>query len=335
MTEAWLTKTPLGVEVESRPYRVATCGKYWNDPTAAPRVTLHTTESDRGSMQGVINLWASMEAKGTLTVPHFTIDPGTRRIAQHRDILGPACALEGCGNGSVSTNGVPNIQVEICGRAALSPTWSDDDLKFIGDWLAAVRKAGFEFEFKSGLPFYSDKNAPYVLASYSSPGRLQGQAWRSFNGVLGHVHVPCNAHWDPGGLDIERVLYHAIHIYGGETNPEELTVADTKMIEQKLDALSAQVGANTNLIGVWMQQERAYDGLVPIKLPNDPQQYLLVAVPGVGFAKVKLTGTSKALLMKQQTIQTAPAHVDGGHPVDYYPVTDPAQITWIKSLPTI
>lgn len=330
---SWLTSTPSGVSVEHKAYRVANCGGFWTDPNAAPRVTLHTTESPRGSIRGVLNLWDMAEARGTLTVPHFTIDPGTKRVVQHRDLYGPACALEGCS--SVSTNGVPNVQVEICGYAAESPFWSDEDLAFIGDWLAAVRKSGFEFEFKSGLPFYSDKNAPYILAAYNSPGRLQGETWRRFNGVLGHVHVPCNAHWDPGGLNIERVLYHAIHIYGGTPSEEELSMADISTIEKKLDALSAQINSTETKVSGWMQQERAYEGLSPIKLPDAPDQYLVVLIPGKGFAKVHLSGEAKGVLQKQQTFQTNPATFDGGHPVDYTTITDPAQIAWVKSLPTL
>lgn len=331
----WIDRTPQGIEIERRPYRVANCGSRWTDPTAANRVTLHTTESTRRTMRAILDLWDSAERRGTLTVPHFTIDPGTLRMAQHRDLYGPACALEGCSNGSVSTNGVPNVQVEICGRAAESPFWSDEDLEFIGDWLAAVRKSGFEFPFQSGVTFYSDKNAPYVLASYSSPLRLQGEAWRRFSGVLGHVHVPCNAHWDPGGLDIGRILYHAATIYGGKTNDEELSMGDISKLEEQYSALSEQVAKMSRDIAGWMQQERAYDGLVPVKLPNDPRQYLVVLIPGKGFAKVHLTGEAKGVMQKQQTIQTAPTSFESGHPVDFVTITDQKQIEWLVGLPTL
>lgn len=331
----WIAATPLGVEVEHKSYNVANCGRFWNDPDAAPRITLHTTESPRGSINGVLNLWDAAEARGTLTVPHFTIDAGAKRIVQHRDLLGPACALEGCGNGSVSTNGVPNIQVEICGYAAESPTWSDDDLKFVGDWIAAVKRSGFDVPLQSSVTFYSDKNTPYILASYNSPGRLQGQTWRGYAGILGHVHVPCNAHWDPGGVDIGRILYHAIHIFHGDTNDEELSMGDISALTAKLDAVSTQVNELGSKISGWMQQERAYEGLSPIKLPDAPDQYLIVLIPGSGFAKVHLTGPAKGVLQKQQTFQSNPASFDGGHTVDYTVITDQAQIAWVKSLPTL
>lgn len=331
----WLTKTPSGITVEHKAYSVANCGGSWTDTKAAPRVTLHTTESPRGSMNGILGLWDSAERKGTLTVPHFTIDAGTRRVVQHRDLYGPACALEGCSNRSVSTNGVPNVQVEICGYAAESPFWSDEDLAFIGDWLAAVKKSGFDFPLTCSLPFYSDRNAPYILASYSSPGRLQGEDWRRYAGVLGHVHVPCNAHWDPGGVDIGRILFHAITIFGGAPSKEELTVADIADLTKQIAALSKQVSDMQTNISGWMQGERIYDGLVPVKTADDPAQYLVVIIPGKGYAKVHLTGEAKGVLQKQQTIQAGMASFDGGHVVDFVTITDPAQAAWLKSLPTL
>lgn len=287
-------------------------------------------------MDPILRLWDSAEARGTLTVPHFTIDPGTRRVAQHRDLFGPACALEGCSNRSVSTNGVPNVQVEICGYAAESPGWSDDDLAFIGDWLAAVKRSGFDFPLRCDVPFYSDRNAPYVLASYTSPLRLQGEAWRLYAGVLGHQHVPCNAHWDPGGVNVGRVLFHAARALGGAPiDSEELTVADVKILTDQIAALSKQVADLQTTVGGWLQSERAFDGLVPVKTADDPRQFLVVIVPGKGYARVHLTGEAKGVLQRQQTIQTGAAAFDGGHLVDFVTLTDPAQVAWFKSLPVL
>ncbi len=331
----WLTRTPGGIDVERRPYGVANCGRTWTVPGAAPRVTLHTTESRRGSIDAVLNLWDQAERNGTLTVPHFTIDAGPRRIVQHRDMLGPACALEGCGDGRASTNGVPNVQVEICGYATESPGWSDDDLAFIGDWLAAVRAGGFDVPLASPVTFYSDRNAPYVLASYSSPNRIGAAAWYGTAGVIGHQHVPCNAHWDPGGVNVGRILYHAALALGGPTNGKELTVADIKIITDQIAALSAQVAQMQSTLGGWMQGERIYDGLVPVKTADDPRQFLVVIVPGKGYARVHLTGEAKGVLQKQQTIQAGVGGFDGGHPVDFVTLTDPAQVAWFKSLPVL
>lgn len=331
----WLSRTPAGVTVERRSYRVANCGTTWTRPSAARRVTLHTTESPRGSMDAILRLWDQAERNGTLTVPHFTIDPGTRRVAQHRDMLGPACALEGCDDGRASTNGVPNVQVEICGWAAESPGWSDDDLAFIGDWLAAVRAGGFDVPLTSPVTFYSDKNAPFILAAYGSPNRIPVARWDATTGVIGHQHVPCNAHWDPGGVNIGRILYHAA-LAGGDNPDGGLSVSDVADLNKRLDALSKQVADMQAVIGVWLGQNRLYEGMAPVKKPGDPAQWLIVFVAGRGWCKVHVPGDAGAVpaLIAQGTIQSAPADLDdAGRPVPFKILRDPAQQAWLDSLP--
>ena len=110
---------------------------------------------------------------------------------------------------------------------------------------------------------------------------------------------------------------------------------DIQAIMDKMDALSKQVADTQSAIGGWLQGERAYDGLVPVKTPDDPAQYIVVIIPGKGFAKVHLTAEAKSVLEKQQTLQAGAAALEGGHAVTYNTLTDPAQISWLKSLPTI
>lgn len=330
----WLDRTPDGVTVEYRPYGVANCGRTWTRPGAAPRVTLHTTESPRGSMAGVLGLWDQAERNGTLTVPHFTIDPGTQRIAQHRDLLGPACALEGCN--AVSTNGVPNVQVEICGYATESPAWADADLAFIGDWLAAVKASGFDVPLTTPVTFYSDRNAPFILASYTSPNRIPYAAWDATTGVIGHQHVPCNAHWDPGGVNVGRILFHAAARLGGQPNPGGLTVSDVDDLKAMVSALSKQMADMQQVLGIWLGENRLYEGLAPVKKPNDPAQWLVLFVPGRGFVKAHVPGDAGAVpvLQAQGTLQSGPADLDDQkHPVPFKILRDPAQQRWLDSLP--
>ena len=36
--------------------------------------------------------------------------------------------------------------------------------------------------------------------------RMSDAKWRAFTGICGHQHVPDNDHWDPGRLDVSRML---------------------------------------------------------------------------------------------------------------------------------
>ena len=39
-----------------------------------------------------------------------------------------------------------------------------------------------------------------------SATRMSSNEWEEFNGWCGHQNVPENLHWDPGIIDIERLL---------------------------------------------------------------------------------------------------------------------------------
>jgi hypothetical protein len=41
---------------------------------------------------------------------------------------------------------------------------------------------------------------------YNSSSRMSDDEWIAYNGWCGHQHVPGNFHWDPGKLDIGRLL---------------------------------------------------------------------------------------------------------------------------------
>lgn len=112
-------------------------------------------------------------------------------------------------------------------------------------------------------------------------------------------------------------------------------MADISAIIEKMDALSKQVADTQSAIGGWLQSERAYDGLVPVKTADDNAQYLVVIIPGKGFARVHLTAEAKSVLEKQQTLQAGAAALEGGHAVTYITLTDPAQVAWFKNLPII
>lgn len=327
MSDGWLERLPeSSVVVEHQPHRM--CGSSWTDPGAPPRVTLHTTESDPGSLDIIESGWDQADAQGRLTVPQFTLDAKLRRVIQHGSVFQPACALEGCSSGVVQTNGVPNVQVELIGRAPSSQTWPDEWLRFIADWLVAVRAEGFAVPLSSSLTFYG-QDAGFTLASYDARQRLSPPAWRAYTGLVGHQHVPCNAHWDPGKLNVARILEWAHLIEGGgDDMAAEDVAAINAHTDQVVNTLRGQLGQDET-------DTRLYEGLVPQKLPESPKQYLVVWDSACGWVKRWIrSGGELVSLMNQGTVQRAAASIDGGKPVGYV-IPHGEALDWLRSLPEV
>jgi hypothetical protein len=132
--------------------------------------------------------------------PHFTIiaRPSGVEIYQHIPIDTAARALRR-GQG-IETNKAGAIQIEIVGRAAESRTFSDDLLTELARWMRWVEtQAGVARS--APLDFIGEE-----AAGVSGPARMSASEWASFNGWCGHQHVPANTHWDPGRLDIDRLI---------------------------------------------------------------------------------------------------------------------------------
>jgi hypothetical protein len=128
------------------------------------------------------------------TNPHFTIDAARGVLYQHQSVAGAARALVNA-SGGVETNRQGAIQVEIVGFAAQSQDWSDDfyaELADLARWIEAHCSVKRE-------------------CSVSFPGggqtaHLSSDAWLNYEGHCGHCSVPENEHWDPGKLDIDKVI---------------------------------------------------------------------------------------------------------------------------------
>lgn len=103
------------------------------------------------------------------------------------------------------------IQVEIVGRSENAPDFWPEELDWIGtDVLAPLKRAGIDFEMTMAPQGFhgGDEGIKPYLASASSPIRFPTLSeMRAFSGVLGHQHEPPpDDHWDPGRLDIPRIL---------------------------------------------------------------------------------------------------------------------------------
>lgn len=165
---SWAVREPLG---DSGPF---SGGK--------PKLVWHTTETPAG--------WGRGYRRGTH--PHFTCDVQRRHTYQHVPIDHASMALEHP-QGTGDTNRDNAVQVELVGYAAASGHWTAADYEYIA-------KLARWIEQHHGVPRSCG-------VSFARPKRMAWQAWHNYAGHVGHVHVPANAHWDPGpGFRIDLVL---------------------------------------------------------------------------------------------------------------------------------
>lgn len=174
------------------------------DESDDPKALLHTTEGS--SIEGAVAAYKAYP-------PHLIVDPVKRRKVQHVDLDRAAYALW-----NADADDSRCIQVEIVGFASQTHLWSDDTLKWLGEELA---RPLHEY---AGVPyvvvprgFRRDGETGYALASDSSPLRLTQYELDTFSGFLGHQHIPGDSHWDPGGLNVSKILAYA----AGQTTKED------------------------------------------------------------------------------------------------------------------
>lgn len=173
---------------------------------------LHTTESDPGSINGINNLFRAKPC----SAPHITIDPmGTRRRVQYIPWHWSACALKGGRNG-IQTNRGRAVQMEICGRAADTPNWSDDTLYQIADVIADCIIDGCPIN-PNNVP--DSRTLTGVLATESAPQRFNAGTWPPFDGIAAHVYMIYNDHWDAGKINSPRIGQLVREILAGMGRP--------------------------------------------------------------------------------------------------------------------
>ena len=150
---------------------------------------LHTTEGSSAS--GAISAFRSNDSW-----PHFLVDYAGK-VWQFIDTKKAARALRNL-SGGVETNRDSAVQIEVVGFAGKPmnhPAVQIDALKALMRWVeqdTGVKPVG------PGRPFanaYGQTNLRFTNAE-----------WDGFNGWCGHCHVPENNHWDPGAIDLARLL---------------------------------------------------------------------------------------------------------------------------------
>ena len=201
---------------------------------AAPCGVIHTTEGS--NIDAALSVYRSK-----MVAPHCTVDPARRIRLQHLPLDRSAYALVN-DNGGVETNRHGARQIEVVGFAGRMHDLPDDQL----EWLATevVRPVSQAVGITGpGLRCYGE-GAGWVLATPSARQRMSAAQWTAFDGWCGHQHVPENSHWDPGALDLPRIVSLA-HGTGDLTimDPDTKTYLDAKFlaVAVELDAIRDDV----------------------------------------------------------------------------------------------
>lgn len=157
------------------------------------RGVLHTTEGD--SYAGALGAY-----RATGNGPHFTKWLGG--LAQHVALDRAATALKHPA-GTVETNRLSAIQIEVVGHAATSPSWS-------AQLVAELRDLMIWIEDQTGIAPVAPAFLPYPQSAGNTSVRFPAAAWARFGGWCGHEHVPFNDHGDPGALPIGALLTRGV-----------------------------------------------------------------------------------------------------------------------------
>lgn len=138
---------------------------------------------------------------GGAAPPHFTVDANT--IWQHIDTSLGAYALENRAGG-VETNREGAIQIEVMGRAAEAPTWTEatyTNLARLMRWVEA--DCGIDAEYIDEGHYYPPENG---IRLGQEPWRISFADWPSVNCWVGHQHCPENSHGDPGKVRLDLLF---------------------------------------------------------------------------------------------------------------------------------
>lgn len=161
-------------------------GSYLGGPAKG---VLHTTEGS-----GAAGAIAAFRSSGSW--PHFLVG-SDGHVYQFIDTALAARALRNLAGG-VETNRDHAIQIEIVGFAGQPSNHSVpqvDALKALMRWIEATEHV---VPVGPGRPFADH---------YGQAGiRFDNPTWDNFGGWCGHCHVPENDHWDPGAIDIAKLL---------------------------------------------------------------------------------------------------------------------------------
>jgi peptidoglycan hydrolase-like protein with peptidoglycan-binding domain len=177
------------------------------------RFVMHTTESPRGTINGVLDLFRGRPC----SCPQLIYDPGDpakgrpKRFVQCVPWTWAGSALKGRRNG-VETNRARAVQIEIVGRAEDSPGWPDSDFRDLAEIVADLIRDGCPID-PTVYPDYPVMKG-WILAAENARQRMSPDVWRNYPGLAGHVVAPFQDHWDPGRFDAAKLSAYVLESLG-------------------------------------------------------------------------------------------------------------------------
>lgn len=196
----WLpgwAKNPLGGDVRGKLYQFV----------ENPKCCLHTTEGT--SIAGAIGAYAPYP-------PHGIYDWQTRVAKQHIPLdLASYSAMDGNDDDFM-------VQIELVGFAHDTRNWPDIAYRNIAADVIGPIADAFGVPPESIDKQWLDDTDGVTIAHPNSPLRITPAQLRDFSGWLGHQHLPApDSHWDPGALDIGRLIRYGYNNVEDDMTPDE------------------------------------------------------------------------------------------------------------------
>jgi hypothetical protein len=183
-------------------------------PGLPPVLVLHTVEGYAGEGQVAAHNHP----------PHLWMDPIREEIFQTVSLDRPALALQNPGGGIETNHRGLCFQIEL--QLFTDPArkdsprhvtaLTDSQLAWLGAQIKTLDIIAQQLDplGRGFLPDTADniRNFPNTDEGYGQQGayRLTPEKWMAEGGIRGHVEVPGNAHYDPSGLDTQRIVEHAL-----------------------------------------------------------------------------------------------------------------------------
>jgi len=208
-------------------------GKAWVG-TTRPKLVLHTLE-----------FLAWPDPQRWDAPAHLVCNPSTGEVRQYLPMDKSAYAVRD----NALEDDRPTWQVELWGSARNVPTYSDVWYRGLAQLIQMFHQV-----YDIPLTFADFTNVQY--GKYA-PQRMSDAEVRAFHGVLGHCHMGLGQddHWDPGKLDVTRVL----QFLGGVHPPPPTDEGDYEMQTVRRGDGYLATADKKPAVGAW-QSLLAYHG---------------------------------------------------------------------------